>query len=232
LSLKQDKRLLIVANRSLQEENNKWIRLAESNYETISSLQSEINNHKMEITNLGERLQLLDSKFQDSNKLNKELSQKLKAEKNKLRMIGFELEKSLEDELDVKRKYSELEREANQLRELLRGKEQQAGELQSAVAKQGKEAEKAGDFLKTVRQALAELDSAAIFTPGRSRRKQEEGVGVEAAIEQLLQSLRRKVSRLARKLSASQAQLSELLAVLRSYDDLLLTYTSQQDGRG
>jgi len=40
------------------------------------------------------------------------------------------------------------------------------------------------------------------------------------------------VSRLARKLSASQAQLSELLAVLRSYDDLLLTYTSQQDGRG
>jgi len=45
LSLKQDKRLLIVANRSLQEENNKWIQLAESNYETISSLQNEINKH-------------------------------------------------------------------------------------------------------------------------------------------------------------------------------------------
>lgn len=44
LQIKQEKRLLIVANRNLQEENNKWIKLAQSNYNTIASDQEEILN--------------------------------------------------------------------------------------------------------------------------------------------------------------------------------------------
>jgi len=105
-------------------------------------------------------------------------------------MIGVELEKSLEDELEIKRKFSELERETNQLRVQLREKEQETGELQATVAKQGREKDSHALFLKGVRQALAELDNAVIFTSARSGRKQEEAVGVEAAIEQQLQSLR------------------------------------------
>ena len=42
LQIKQEKRLLIVANRNLQEENNKWMKLAQSNYKTISVEQDEI----------------------------------------------------------------------------------------------------------------------------------------------------------------------------------------------
>ena len=48
LQIKQDKRLLIVANRNLQEENNKWMKLAQSNYKTISVEQDEILNQVLD----------------------------------------------------------------------------------------------------------------------------------------------------------------------------------------
>ena len=63
------------------------------------------------------------------------MSEKLRAERTKLRMIGFELEKSLEDELILKKQYSSLEYEYKLSKDLLHDQEKHLLELRTQQSK-------------------------------------------------------------------------------------------------
>ena len=98
----------------------------------------------------------LDIKIQSSNKVNKEISEKLRAERTKLRMIGFELEKSLEDELILKKQYSSLEYEFKLSKDLLHDQEKQLLELRSQQSKKRADQQ----FKFSIMESLSEISKA------------------------------------------------------------------------
>ena len=98
----------------------------------------------------------LDTKIQSSNKVNKEISEKLRAERTKLRMIGFELEKSLEDELILKKQYSSLEYEFKLSKDLLHDQEKQLLELRSQQSKKRADQQ----FKFSIMESLSEISKA------------------------------------------------------------------------
>eukprot|EP01036_Dinobryon_divergens_P029303 gene29303-38377_t len=231
LQIKQEKRLLIVANRNLQEENNKWMKLAQSNYKTISAEQDEILNQKAEIANLSERLHTLDLKVQSSNKVNKEMSEKLRAERTKLRMIGFELEKSLEDELILKKQYSSLEYEYKLSKDLLHDQEKHLLELRTQQSKIRTDHQFKFSIVESLTEISKAVELALSSKQGQNGKKKHHlrpsdeevfdpdaftSAGLDDRIQQLLLGLRR--------CAKSRAQLRKLLTVVKSYDDLLLSY--------
>lgn len=153
-------------------------------------------------------------------------------------MIGFELEKSLEDEIALKKKYTALDHEHTISKDLLHEQEKQIMDfrIQQSKLKQSVEADQQAkifivesliEIKKAIHSALSQHrhafvdDSPVHFDPLNSSSAE-----IDEAIQKQLLVVRQQISRLSRRFSKTRSQLRKLLSVVKSYDDLLLNYSN------